>query len=94
MPNKIDMMKIAQAKIEKAWENWIEFHYGIDCEVTMERFCRLIDPGDTNPTSIDAWSGEDEFIEVFPSIHKRITLLSGHNYHAFIKAWYVNNPWK
>lgn len=89
-----DLVKVSQGKIEKSWVNWIEFHYGIDCDETTERWCKCVDPGNKNAASIDPWNGDDGFTKVFPDIATRINLMAGPHYHAFIKAWYVNNPWK
>jgi hypothetical protein len=90
------MVKIEQVKVEKAWENWLEFHYGLDCDELMERFENFVNRGGKNPTSIDPWSldCDDEIIEVLPSVAKSINMLVGPHYPTLIKAWYVRNPWK
>lgn len=90
-----DTVKVPQWQVEKAWENWLDFHYGLDCEQTMERFCRLIDPTDSNVQMISAWQDDDtEEIAVFPDIATRLNMLSGPYHHAYIKAYYANHPWK
>jgi hypothetical protein len=88
------MVKMEQSKIERAWINWLGFHYGLDCDDLMQRFCDYIDKGDINPEIIDPWNGDGEFVNMLPEIAERINRLCGPHFHTIIKAWYVNNPWK
>lgn len=80
--------------LNKAWLNWLDFHHGIDCEETMERFCEFIDPGDTNEQSLDYWDNDGEEYEVTSEIAHRLRLASSMDHHAIFKAHYVRNPWK
>lgn len=88
------MIRVEQEKVEQAWINWLEFHYGLDCEEVMQRFCNCVDKGDNNPKPIDPWDDDSEFIEVLPEIVTRLSMLTSPHFHTYIKAWYVNNPWK
>jgi hypothetical protein len=87
-------IKVPQSQIEKAWENWLEFHYGLDGDACTQRFCDFVDPGDINEAVIDPWHDHIGEVEVLPEIAARINMLSGPHFHAVIKAHYALHPWK
>jgi hypothetical protein len=89
-----DLIKIKQHLIEDSWQNWLDFHFGLDCEAVMERWCRFVDDGDRNKQSIDPWGSDAEEVEVLPDIAERINMLNSTHCHTFIKAWYIRHPWK
>lgn len=80
----------------KAWGNWVDFHYRLECDQLMERFCNFVDPGDKNPYVLDYWgcADQDEPQEALPEIARRLQLLAGPHYHTVIKAYYARHPWK
>lgn len=88
------LITVQQDQIEKAWENWLDFHYGLDCDECMDRFCKLVDPGDKNKESINPWNSEDDETAVLPEIAARLNMLSGPHCHSYIKAYYATRPWK
>lgn len=88
------LVKLPWEVLNKAWENWLNFHYGIHCEETMERFCNFVDTEDTNEQVLDFWNGDEEYYEMFPDIAHSLRLASGLDHHAIFKAHYVRNPWR
>lgn len=93
-----DLVKIPHHEIANAWEQWVDFHFGIDSEEVIGRFCAFIDPGDKNEIPIDPWDSPDDpdsdIILVLSEIAVRVKALNGPYRNAYVKAWYVNNPWK
>jgi hypothetical protein len=89
-----NLITVQQDLIEKAWENWLDFHYGLDCDESMDRFCKLVDPGDRNTQTISPWNSDDHDVKVLPEIAARLNMLAGPHYHAYIKAYYATRPWK
>lgn len=86
------LVKLQQETVTKAWENWLEFHYGLHCEEVMDRFFKLIDPGDRY--GLDPWDHDVETYKVAPDVAHRVRAAAGSHYHAIFKANYIKNPWK
>lgn len=86
------LIVIPAEQVERAWNNWLKFHYGIHCDETETRFFTFLDPDDSNEQVID-WD-EDEDLHCFADIAHKLRLLSSPHFHAVIHAHYVQHPWK
>jgi hypothetical protein len=84
--------------MEAAWRNWLNFHYGLECEEPHERFCNFVDP--KNECYFNYWNDsdccdiDDEPYTYTPECATRFKGLAGPHHHALIKAWYALHPWK
>lgn len=87
------MIKMGIEKLEKAWENWVDFHYGWDCEEAIIRFFKWVDPNKMDREAIDPFTGRG-YCRVLPLTAKRINILLSPHHHAYLKAWYIQHPWK
>ncbi len=81
--------------VEKAWTNWIEFHYGIDNDATSGRFMFYATTVEGySESNIDPWSYEGETVELTPDQAQRINQAAGPHCHTIFKAWYAAHPWR
>lgn len=80
-------MKITARIVVKAWENWLEFHYGLHCEELETRFFTYIDPKDASEDIIN-WD-KDNAVNVIPACAEKLKLLAGPHWRALITAAYA-----
>ena len=90
------------SEIEQAWENWLTFHRGIDCEETEERFfayCHSYEQSfvddllDWESYSFDEHKYGD-IRHVAASTADRIKLAASPHFNTILNAYYAKHPWK
>lgn len=84
-------MKIEQHIIDKAWENFLEFHYGLHCEELEARFFDYLDPKDASQDVINfggSWD-DDVPIDVIPEAAEKLKMLAGPHWRTVITAAYI-----
>lgn len=86
-------IKFTEAQMEQAYVNWVDFHYGWDCEEAVTRFFTWIDPGKMDREAIDPFTGRGH-CKVLPRTASRINALLSPHHYAYLKAWYIQHPWK
>lgn len=89
----VKRVNVTEAQMEQAYNNWVDFHYGWDCEEAITRFFRWLDPIGIDHEAIDPWS-ERGTLKLLPKTAQRLNMLSGPHHVAFIKIYYINHPWK
>lgn len=89
-------------EITQAWDNWLTFHRGINCEETMERFftyCHSV-PQSFVDDLLDWEAGcvdercYDDTRHVASSTAQRVKMLAGPYFNAVVSAYYAKHPWK
>lgn len=85
-------VQVSEKQMEQAYQNWVDFHYGWDCEEAINRFFAWVDPHKDDRSALDPWS-DRKVLKVLPRTAGRIKMLLD-NPTAYLKAWYIQNPWK
>jgi len=90
------------SEIEKAYDNWLYFHRGIQCEETEARFftyCHTVEQSfvddllDWGSYSFDDQRfGENR--HVASSTAQRIKMVAGPHWNTVLNAYYAKHPWK
>lgn len=89
------MIKISQGLVERAWDNWLEFHYGIDTDATASRFMYYISGVQGySETNVDPWDCEEDEVEVTPDEAQRVEQAVSPHWQTIFKAWYAAHPWR
>lgn len=82
-------------ELRTAFENWLDFHYGLHCEEVEERFfkyCHSLAQSQIDD-SLD-WDNGRETYQVSADTAHNVKLLNSPHHHAVIKAYYAKHPWK
>lgn len=89
-------VKLKGELLRQAWQNWLEFHYGLDCEELETRFFDYVHPLMADSYTDDPldWDSDDLEFNVLPQTRDRVVALAGPHHYAVIKMHYANNPWK
>lgn len=87
------MVKIDNATLQRAEENWYRAHYHVRCEEVMNRYfayCHSVDQSfiDDMLTSED----DSDFYYVAPETADRIKMLASPHYETIVRAYYAKNP--
>lgn len=93
---------VTRAEIEQAWNNWLSFHHGLNCDETQLRFfnyCHSLEQDHVD--DLLDWGSEHDDVrhygdprQVAASTAQRIKLLAGPYFNAIISLYYAKFPWK
>lgn len=86
---------VTNAELTKAWENWLYFHRGINCEETESRFFAYMHTQEQSfiDDCLD-WDNEKGPYHVAADTAVRVIQAAGSYFNAIFSAYYAKHPWK